>query len=420
MCQGKVRLSLVERLQNLGYDEIMIKDTRVPLYNCLKVPSEAASTHSAQVQAAGALWAVCMEHEEENPIILSGRGHISRNYAHDRIIISIIKSRACHIWLDIVKHHNDRWPDAEILQLSRWIFEACESLAMVQQYSAIYSLIERVKKHILGRLMNLGQEIRLNNVSINSEKTDEACMNFTSLLEPLLFIIKLQIWGTLSSMKANVGSFQNDLFEIDCKINGWSEEMADSNLKLQWEFQCYCLKMDMGMHFMKAEEYDQAMEIFFNLVSNSDQIQEKLEFRHEIEGASLILKDILEMDKRLLICLLWSHACQGKEIEHFPFVTRQNDASKFTFQAIKVLRQLEDPKLSKEAARDIQIEFADFWDDILEKWPHLVNGVVFICSKLMVKNCNLDSILITYVRRFQETRGKFLNMVALSKRCSLT
>ena len=395
------RTSLAERLNRLGFDETVIKygGNKFCLAN---PPSEVAISLAKQVEVAGDLWAVCIEHEAENPGILRGTECSLTDHTYDMTLISVIRNKACHVWLDAFLHYRDRWPDAQVMQLLGWVLEACESLAKVQQYSTIFPLTDRVKNILFDRLDGMVNE---NKLSGSSEELGESCENSSAQLKQLLLKVRILIWRALASMKMNLDTSKRDYHEIDRNINLWLRKIGDPNLKTLLECQCYRLKMDAGMRLLKSEEYDHALEVFCNLMMKSNQIEYLLGSR-EVKNQNAIMQDISMMNKRLLIGLFWSRVCH--ESGEFSLGHGHDAISKITERILEAFKQLSGTQKSEQSMSVIQLEFCKELDGLLEGQPTtFVKGVVFLCSKLMIRKPCLIPLFGTYASHFDESKGKF-------------
>jgi len=387
---------LAKRLKQLGFDETLFNYGINGIW-----PKQNPSPDLSQaMQTAGTLWSICLEHENQDSDKMVDGEDSQVDYIHDKTLIAMIKSKSCYVWLDAFMQNRELWPSSLVLELASWICNACESLATVHQYSTIYSLIERAQMDLYSRLDGMSNQDTQTLVHPETSQCGESCDSVGTSVKPALFKIRILIWQSISSIEIGINTCKSAFLEVDKNIDTCLRKMKDWNHGIRLEIQCYHLKLEAGMRFLRAEEYDHASDIFHALALNLGQLKEKIK---SAKGEETLLKEFHEMNNRLMTCLSWSHVCQGG---NHVFQNGYHDSLTMVMNVLDALNRLEDNKSSEEDALSIQIEFCKKLDEFMEGNPILVKGLVFACSKLMMEMHHLIPVLTVYASRFYDSKGK--------------
>ena len=254
--------SFLNSLYRAGFDE--------HLTGIFETDGEAKT--KASLDKAGRLWELCLRHESSVPEVLSAAA-VDAGILKDQSLIASVRATCCEVWLGAWEQggrqgrQGRQGTTSAFLQIVEWVLQACDSLILCRQFSALWLILERVD---LSKVLEAAVGIT------GADEMADAEADVMARLRPVVLATKMHLYRAYASMQCRTAT-------ADLSAMGHAVDAARQYLEqVQGDVaQVYCDSecMSVGVRFMglllDAEELEAAHELLKALSSVVSRLREK-------------------------------------------------------------------------------------------------------------------------------------------------
>ena len=341
-----------------------------------------------RLDQARRLWEVCLEHESSVPGVRSP-AVVDAAILKDRALIASVRATCCEVWLAAWEQGRGssglREGTAAFLQIVEWVLQACDSLILCRQYSALCLLLERVN---LGMVLEAAGGITGGDGKAKGEAKGEA--DVVERTRPVMLAIKMLMYrayasmqcktttAALSAMGASVSEARRVLDPVAALEGDEAQVYCDS--------ECLSVAMKFAGMLLDAEELDAAHELIKALSGIVCRLREKDE---ELGRA---------WEARLVVSGMWCG--RVKEIE-----TGRTSAERLVALSLEGLRCLEDVE-DLDPGLDARGEASRRLDAIVRgSGADVAEALGKACAAMVPRRRGVRLVLSTYAWTFQCSSG---------------